>query len=70
MRVLTVKKLRTLVPTSIFRNVRALLKIVEIQMWRPSEILLPVSIVAFTPLVLFVNIRAKTCFVGVEHELL
>lgn len=70
-RVLAVQVVRTLVPAAVVLHVRALFKVTnKVQVRRPPEVLLAVRIVAFRPLVLLVNVRAKARLIRVDHELL
>jgi len=54
-RVLAVKIVFTILPTTIFIDCWALFRQVKIEVNWSTEILLPVSIVAFTPLMFLVN---------------
>jgi hypothetical protein len=66
--VLALQKVRALVPVAVIRDVGALLEEVKIEVWRPSEILLPMCIIAFAPLMLLINVWTKTCLIGIYHE--
>ena len=68
MGVLALQKVWTLIPISIICNIWALFKEVEIKMWRSSKILLSMRIIAFAPLMLFIDVGTKTCFVRINHE--
>lgn len=68
MRVLALKVILALVPTAIICHRGTLFQIVNKEMGRSPEVLLPVSIVAFRPLMLFINKWTKTSFVGINHE--
>ena len=63
MRELTVKIVRALIPTSIILHISAPLQIIEVEMWRSPEVLLPVRVVALGPLMLLVDVRAEACLV-------
>ena len=70
-RVLAVQVVGTLVPAAVVLHVRAFLKVAnKVQVRRPPEILLAMRVVAFGPLVLLINVRAKARLVRVDHELL
>lgn len=62
-RELAVQVVRTLLPAAIFLHVRAALEIVEIEVRRPSEVLLSMRVVAFGPFVFLVNVRTKACLI-------
>ena len=70
MGVLAVQEVRALVPITIICHVRTFFEVVKVKVRRSSEVLLPMSIVAFRPLMLFVDVRTKTCLVRVNHEFL
>ena len=69
MSVLAIKVVRARVPTAIILHVWALLCIAnEVQVRWPPEILLSMCVVTVRPLMLLVDMRAKTGFVRVYHE--
>ena len=69
MRVRAVKVVLTIFPASIFRDVRTPHRLVVVQLWRSSKILLPVSIVAHAPIVYLRIIDwTERGFVAEKHE--
>ena len=61
--ILALQKIRALIPVAIISDIWALFQIVKVEVWWSPKILLPMSIVAFTPFVLFVDVGTKTSFV-------
>ena len=69
MRILAVEVVGAGVPASVVQNVRALFQRTdEVEVRRPSEVLLPMRVVTLGPLVFLVYNRAEACLVRVDHE--
>jgi hypothetical protein len=69
-RKLAVKRILTLIPTSVIGDCWTFFNKVKEQMWRSSKILLPVGIITLGPFMFFIDIWTKTCLVRIYHELL
>lgn len=67
--VLAVQFVLALLPRAIIIDVRAALRVIEEGVRGPSEVLLSMSVVTFTPFVLLVYTRTEGSFVAVKHEL-
>lgn len=71
MGVVTLKFILTGLPAAIIPNVRATLRVVEEEVGRAAEVLLPMGIVAFAPVVDGgVADGAERRLVSVQHELM
>lgn len=68
--VLALQEVGALVPVAIICHIGAPIQIIKVEMRGSPEILLSVSVVALGPLMLLVDVWAKTCLVGVYHKLL
>ena len=70
MGVFTIELVLAGLPATIFADVRTALRVVEEEVWRATEVLLTMCIVALAPVV---NCRvvnwAERCLVGIQHEL-
>ena len=67
---LAVEVVGALLPAAIVLHIGAPLKEVKVEVRRPPEVLLTMSIVAFRPLMLLIDVRAKAGLVRVDHEFL
>ena len=71
MRVVALEFVLTGLPGAVLGYARTSLWVVEEQMWRSAEVLLPMSIVALAPVVnCGVAYWTEASFVAVEHELM
>jgi hypothetical protein len=67
---LAVEVVGALLPAAIVLHIGTPLKEIKVKVRRPPEVLLTMSIVAFRPLMLLIDVRAKASLIRVDHEFL